>query len=324
MTSVNSSRIQVDEKQLRAVLDRAGIDPAELAGWSELDAATFNTAYRIRLSSGQGLVLKVAPRPDAPTLAYERGIMRTETEFYGATAGVLPVPEVVYADFSRDLLASDLLLMTELPGTTWLDQHTDIDDATRTRLRTELGALTSALHGIHGTVFGYPQRALFATWRAAFTSMMGDLLADAARYATPLPQPVDRIRNLVTAHNTVLDEVTTPVLVHFDLWPGNILLDGGRITGLVDGERAFWGDPLAEFISLSPLRSIEDDSAFLAGYGAVVFGGAARTRLALYRTYLFLIVLVEGGPRGYHGQERDETVQLVTEHLDAALAKLDS
>ncbi len=49
-----------------------------------------------------------------------------------------------------------------------------------------------------------------------------------------------------------------PVLVHFDLWPGNILVERpaageARIGGLVDGERMFWGDPLADFVSLALL-----------------------------------------------------------------------
>jgi aminoglycoside phosphotransferase (APT) family kinase protein len=315
----NSHRIGIDERQLRAVLARAGVDPARLAGWSELGAATFNTAYRIRLTDGSGLVLKIAPRPTAPILTYEHDIMHTEIEFYRVAADVVPVPRVVYADFSRALMGTDLLLMTELPGTSWWENEPG--PTTRTRLRTELGELVAALHGITGTTFGYPPRPA-ATWRAAFTGMMADILSDAERWATPLPRPATVIRAAVTEHVAVLDEVTSPVLVHFDLWAGNILLADGRISGLVDGERAFWGDPLAEFVSLALLGSIEDDSAFLTGYGFPAFDTSARTRLALYRAYLYLLMLVEGVPRGYAGPGRDETVRLVTGHLDAALTEL--
>jgi len=38
----------------------------------------------------------------------------------------------------------------------------------------------------------------------------------------------------------LLDVVRTPRLIHFDLWDGNILVEAGQITGLIDGERAFW------------------------------------------------------------------------------------
>ena len=57
------------------------------------------------------------------------------------------------------------------------------------------------------------------------------------------------------------------MLVHFDLWDGNILVEsdpaGHRIGALIDAERAFWGDPLAEFVSLALFGDIERDTAFL-------------------------------------------------------------
>jgi aminoglycoside phosphotransferase (APT) family kinase protein len=149
------------------------------------------------------------------------------------------------------------------------------------------------------------------------------LLSDAAHWSTPLPRTVTQLRALAAANAYVLDEVTTPVLVHFDLWPGNILVDDGKITGLVDGERAFWGDPLAEMVSLALFATIEDDKAFLDGYGGIEFDDAARRRLALYRVYLYLIMLIEGAPRGYSGPDREALVTFTTRHLRTALTELE-
>ena len=79
-----------------------------------------------------------------------------------------------------------------------------------------------------------------------------------------------------------------------------------RIGALIDAERAFWGDPLAEFVSLALYGDIERGTAFLAGDrgagGAVTFDIAARQRLSLYRAYLYLIMWVETAPRQF-GQE---------------------
>jgi hypothetical protein len=59
------------------------------------------------------------------------------------------------------------------------------------------------------------------------------------------------------------------------------------VGALIDAERAFWGDPLAEFVSLALFGDIEQDAAFLRGYraagGTVTFDFAARQRLSLYR-----------------------------------------
>ncbi|MGW2846589.1 phosphotransferase family protein [Streptomyces sp. NPDC001274] len=128
---------------------------------------------------------------------------------------------------------------------------------------------------------------------------------DAERSAAWLPRPLAEIGALLAAASGVLDDVTRPALVHFDLWQGNLLLAGEpgdrRVSGLIDGERMFWGDPVADFVSLALFADMEDDTACLAGYadagGAVVFDGPVRLRLALYRAYLYLIMLVEVEPR---------------------------
>ncbi|MBL0885777.1 phosphotransferase family protein [Myceligenerans indicum] len=321
--SSNINRSRLDRAGVARVLVAAGFDPARVAACEELGAATYNTAYRIRLDDGTGLVLKVAPDPAAEGLRHERDLMRTETTFYRTAAPALPVPGVAYADFSREVVPRDYLLMTELPGRNWHELDSGVRGADRGRLRRELGALVAGLHRITGDGFGYPQLGLSGSWREAFTGMTAVLLDDAVRWNAPLPVPVSRLRSLFDGNADALDEVTTPVLVHFDLWPGNVLLHEGRITGIVDGERAFWGDPLAEMVSLALFGGIEDDEAFLAGYGGIVFDDGARRRLALYRAYLYLIMLTEGGPRGYTGADRDAAVEHITRHLGTALSELE-
>jgi aminoglycoside phosphotransferase (APT) family kinase protein len=308
------------------VLAAAGIAPDRLAERAELSEASYNTAYRLRLTDGSGLVLKIAPDPAMSGLSYEHDLMRTETLFY-RTAAALPVPRVVHADFSRSVLDSDFLLMTELPGDNWYGRRDALADADRQRLRGDLGRLVASLHDITGEEFGYPHGETSPSWRTAFLGMLDALLADAAHWETPLPRSLSELRQLIAANAHVLDDVTTPVLVHFDLWAGNILLhsidgSGARITGIVDGERAFWGDPLAEMVSLALFASIEDDADFLAGYGGIDFTDSARRRLALYRTYLYLIMLIEGAPRGYSGPDREALVKITTVHLRKALAEL--
>lgn len=276
-----------------------------------LGGGTYNSVFRVTSPEGD-FVLKISPA-GRPGLAYEHRLTRTEAMFCTLGSAVAPVPEVVHTDFSRTLADGDALLTTCLPGRP-LYGRSDVD---RPLVRRQLATAVAAVHEITGPGFGYPQLGLHATWREAFFAMFDAVLADAERYGVTLP-----IGDLVTRHATAFDEVRRPALVHFDLWDGNVLagdaLTGTGLTGLVDGERAFWGDPVAEFVSLALFGEIEADRDFLAAYG-FEFTDSARVRLAAYQAYLYSIMLTERVPRGL----TDPAVErVITDALTAALAVL--
>jgi aminoglycoside phosphotransferase (APT) family kinase protein len=312
-------------ERARHILDAAGLDPGRLAHLAPLTGGTYNTVEELRLTDGTRYVLKIPPAAATPGLRHERRLLVSEAEFYrsAAEAGV-PAPRLVS-------MGDDYLLMTACPGDTW---DGTLTDAEQTALRTELGGRTARLHRVTGPGFGYPSGALgplAPDWRTAFTTMFDAVLDDARRYGARLPRPVDAVARTARSAYGALEEVTVPCLVHFDLWRGNILVDrsGGeaRIGGLIDGERMFWGDPLADFVSLALLGDIRQDEAFLAGYreagGRAGFDTPARLRLALYRAYLYLIMLTETIPREV-GEEQERWVQeTVAPELIAALDEID-
>ncbi|MEV4056076.1 aminoglycoside phosphotransferase family protein [Amycolatopsis sp. NPDC049688] len=282
-------------------LTASGIDPAAVVTAEDLGGGTYNRAVRLRLADGRRLVLKIAP--SAPGLSYEHDLLATEAEYYRLASG--PLPSVAGA-------GPGFLLMTEVPGEPW--NHAP---GAGPHLRTELGKIVAGLHETTGDGFGYLQDPLHPTWFSAFTAMVDAILADAVRYRVHLPRPAAEIAHLVRRHEPLLELVTTPVLVHFDLWQGNILVDGGRVSGIIDAERAFWGDPVAEFVSLTLFHDL--DAPLLAGYGPAFFDAPARRRLTLYRVYLGLIMLVEMVPRNDTNADRQRFVSAwLTEHLDAA------
>ncbi|MGW0867264.1 phosphotransferase family protein [Streptomyces sp. NPDC002611] len=312
-------------ERARRVLERAGLDPGGLARLRPLTGGTYNTVEELRLTDGTRYVLKIPPAAAVPGLRHERRLLVSEAEFYrsAARAGV-PAPRLVS-------LGDDFLLMTACPGDTWDDSLTAPE---QTALRTELGRRTARLHRVTGPGFGYPSGALgplAPDWRTAFTAMVDAVLDDARRYGAWLPLPPDAVARTARSAYGALDEVTVPCLVHFDLWRGNILVDrsdgAARVGGLIDGERMFWGDPLAEFVSLALLGDIKEDEAFLSGYresgGRADFDTPARLRLALYRAYLYLIMLTETVPRETGEDQMRWVRQAVAPELLAALDEIE-
>ncbi|SCK40210.1 Predicted kinase, aminoglycoside phosphotransferase (APT) family [Streptomyces sp. WMMB 714] len=296
----------------------AGVDPDGVVSLEPMTGGSYNTLHRVRTTDGTCLVLKTAPPECGPRLRYEQRLLEGEAAYYRAAArcGGVPVPRVVHSGTdgatAPDGAARAALLMTQRPGTAWSEVSGGLTGGERSALRRSLGGMIARVHTVRGPRFGYPAQPPPAGlppagWRDVFTAMLRALLEDAERYAAPLPLPVPALRTCLDRALPALEHVHRPVPVHFDLWEGNVLLDGARgsrhVSGIVDGERMFWGDPLADFPSLQLFGRAENDPDLMAGYRAAAGGGpdlgdeAVLTRLALYRCYLYLIMLVETVPR---------------------------
>ncbi|MGB2572170.1 phosphotransferase [Micromonospora citrea] len=300
-----------------------------------LTGGGFAAVWWVTLDDGRTVVLKVGPPPQVPLLRYERGLIAAEARYLRLVAerapGV-PVPPLLHHGSDADL--GDWLLVGHLSGRTLADLAADGVPAES--VRAELGAALATLHRVTGDRYGYDDgRASGPTWRAAFTAMLDDLLADAVDWAVPLPVPASRLRELVDRHAGVLDAVRRPALLHFDGWAGNVLADAGpdgayRLTGLVDGERHLWGDPVMDLVSPLLGRRTEDepDDAFLRGYRTAgpavgLDDDGARRRCGLYRLHLYLLMTVEMPSRGITVGSDPGRVAWLAAQLARELADLD-
>jgi aminoglycoside phosphotransferase (APT) family kinase protein len=312
--------------------DRQVLDCGPLSGGG------FAAVWWVALDDGRRVVLKVAPGPGTPLLRYERRLIAAEARYFrlvAAHAPGVPVPPVLhYGDDSR-ALDSDWLFTGLLPGRSLYELSTADPAPDDAPVRAAFGAAVAELHTVTGRRFGYDDgRTGAPTWRAAFRAIVDDVLADAADWDVELPARAARIRDLVERNGDVLDAVDRPALLHFDGWDGNVLADGDgngglRMTGLVDGERYLYGDPLMDLVSPAPYRRIEDEpgNPFLLGYRAasgspLILDDAARRRLTLYRLHLYLLMTVEMPSRNITMQSRPDRYALLADLLDRQLTEL--
>lgn len=132
----------------------------------------------------------------------------------------------------------------------------------------------------------------FSSWKEAFRHLYLDVVKDGEAKSVDLPY--ETLRQVLDVHSPLLDEVTCPCLIHWDLWDGNVFVlpNEGRISGIIDFERALHGDPLMEYCFMNK------HPEFLAGYGpsAIETQGGATRRL-IYDLYLYMIMAIEGSYR---------------------------
>jgi aminoglycoside phosphotransferase (APT) family kinase protein len=268
---------------------------------TELKQGWFNAAYNIKLADGREVILKIAPPLDAEVMLYEKNIMKTEVESMRLVKQnpAIPVPEIYCFDEARDLCDSDYFFMERIYGDNLEHVKADLPAETQESIDLHIGEIIREVNTFPGTYFGYDGNPDLRanTWKEAYTKIVEAVLEDAARKNVVFDFGYDEIRAAIQKHVSALEEITSPCLVHWDAWNPNFFVRDGRITGIIDFERALWAEPLME-AQFRPFFEEEITNA-MRGYGKTTFTFAEEQRNHLYSLHLALVMHVECFYRNY-------------------------
>jgi len=184
---------------------------APLTGWQALSGGDLSAVVRLHLATGGTAIAKTGPDPQA-----EAGMLAAIRAAGVRAPGVLAVSDRV-------------LVLQELEDGGGLDENGWRD----------LGVALRRLHGALGPGYGWPRDYAFGqvairnapcdTWPEFWAERR--LLSEVA--ALP-PGLARRLEGLAADLPNRLPECPDPALLHGDLWAGNLLAAGGRLTGLID------------------------------------------------------------------------------------------
>jgi len=322
------TKFVLEDEQLADLVAPVG----RLSSAEPLSGGMFATAYRVHFDDGRRAVAKIVGADTSRLYRYELGLLGTEALTYRMLSGSgVPVPRVLHTDFSRSAVDADVVVAEHLPGVPWLELQ--LDDTQNAAVRRGLGAVMADLHRVLAPTFGYPAADAGLSgpsWHDAFGAMIDAVLVDAERWGVELPAA--RVCAAVAAHEQALDAVTHPVVVHTDLWAGNIFVDPGTldIVGIIDTERTLWGDPLHELAGADQLGYGEPDAELLAGntaaggiLAAELASSTGSARLQLSRLYFSLILSSEPVIRGYEGDWVAGYEQTARDNIERALILLE-
>jgi fructosamine-3-kinase len=258
------------------VLAHLDADPQSLR-FTPVRTGKHNTSFWVDSDRGQ-FVLRIAPPDDAGFLFYERLMMRQEPGLHALIRAQtsIPVAEVVGYDFDRTRIDRDYLLMSALPGT----PLSDVPGFTRVqfdRALAQVGQYLCQLHALtagehlgdqsYGYLGAHRPMEPQPTWAAAFRVMWNKLLDDVVACGSYTTEEAQALRDLLELHIAHFERPVSARLLHMDVWSQNILVDGaGNVSGLVDFDRALWGDVEIEFAVLDYCGISEPP--FWVGYGA--------------------------------------------------------
>ncbi|MDF2628253.1 MAG: aminoglycoside phosphotransferase family protein [Symbiobacteriaceae bacterium] len=280
--------------QIKAVCRSAFGATAEVLLAQELTSGFFNSTYIVEIAGMPRFILRVAPAEDAPIFPNERFQMRREYTVQPFLAPVCPlVPKTVWADFTHNVIDRDFVFQSFIEGDTWGKVRDSLSDAENNAIRRQLGAIARQINSVQGQRFGFPSpEPGFATWSGALIDFLGGMHQNVTGAGLD-DVGSGQLLAWVESHRALFDEIRQPVLCHGDLWPQNVLVRrtaaGVEIVGILDSERAMWGDPMFEWT----YQLGSQQPAYWEGYGARDESESARVRALAYRGIFLVLVWME-------------------------------
>ncbi|GAA2758944.1 phosphotransferase family protein [Actinopolymorpha rutila] len=200
---------------------------------------------------GDDLVLRL-PRKQA----YEIRLAKEAAVIPVAQRAGVPTASLVRYDASRAVVDVPYMILERLRGHTLGERGYEPEASGRAHA--SLGELLATLHKVRmkdvGPLAGVEQRP------ALLPGPLVDWLIDAGELGRTQGRWLLDWLAFLESHSAPVAE---PVLVHGDVSPSNLFVDGeGEVGALIDWGSAHWGDPLRDLVDL-PIRALPD---LLVGY----------------------------------------------------------
>ncbi len=233
-----------------------------------LKGGLFNTTYLLHTDQDKdGLVLRVGPVNKHLLYNFEKDMMAAEPMFHKMLQdNGIPTSNVLKFSPENAVIDWDYIVIEYIK--TIPMNHESLNNVDISYVYEEAGRLANRLHQIKSDKFGWLRQdnwGLYDKW-SDFISAFGAESADKAEeYDLFSKAEIEQFSSIIKENKTVLDQITVPNYVHFDLWQGNVLLtkdkDAYKVAAIIDLDRTIFGD---KYWDLSTPWIVNE--AFLKGY----------------------------------------------------------
>ena len=264
----------------------------------ELTEGMCNVTHNITLSDGNECILKIAAKDRTGNTSNEINLMEAEVKAMRLVKEhcSFKVADVLAYDRSRSVCDGDYFFMEKLPGTNYSFIKEDLPEETNRKLAREIGKISRQLCSITNPTFGFLGEDKRYDHLSDFVhTMLTNLISDGKKKDVDWGYNIDLLTERFEKERHIFDEVPFATLVHWDMWEGNVFIEDDHVTGIIDWERAMWGEALMD----DRFRKHNRNEDFLEGFGKQEFTAAESMRLRWYDIILYMTMMVEVFYRGF-------------------------
>ena len=258
----------------------------------ELTEGMCNVTYNITFSDGYECILKIAAKDTTGNTSNEIRLMEAEVTAMKLVKEhcSFKVADVLVYDRSRSICDGDYFFMEKLPGTNYSFIKEKLTEDINCKLQHDIGEISKQLTSISNPQFGFLGDSKRYDYLSDFVGLMlNNLISDGQKKSVDLGCDVKELLEEFENEKHLFDEVSTATLVHWDMWEGNVFVEDDHVSGIIDWERAMWGEALMD----DRFRKHNLNKDFLDGFGKQVFTKYELKRLRWYDIILYLTMMIE-------------------------------
>lgn len=258
----------------------------------ELTEGMCNVTYSIVFNDASESILKIAAKDRSGNTSNEINLMRAEITAMKLVAEKcsFKVADVQYYDTSNTICDGNYFFMEKLEGDNFHFVKEKMSEEEISAIGKELGRISRELSTIQNPDFGFlGEDTRYESLFAFVKQMLTNLISDAQKRNIDILYDGQTLLDQLEKDKGAFEEVKNASLVHWDMWEGNVFVKDGRVSGIIDWERAMWGEPFMD----DRFRMHNRGKDFLEGFGQTSFSEDELKRLRWYDIILYLTMMIE-------------------------------
>ncbi len=277
---------------------KAAFPDKRVTSIKELTEGMCNVTYLLGLDDKTESILKISSKDNQGRMSNEVNLMEAEIRAMELVkeSGLLKVADIYYYDCSKTICDSDYFFMEKLDGDNYVLIKENLSQKEIAQLNFEIGQISKRLTFIRDNQFGFlGDTERFDSLYEFIYRMLCNLIKDARKKDIAPGIDICKLPEKLAQNKACFDEVTHATLVHWDMWEGNVFVKERHVAGVIDWERAMWGEAYMD----DRFRRHNRNTHFLEGYGQTAFSSSELTRITWYDIILYLTMMIEVFYRQY-------------------------